>query len=77
MVGDGRNLKFRTTSLPQHGKNLFRKGRASPEGELINVIVKEAATSDQPNSEGAVDADVPAEEDQAKEGAWELFTEIN
>ena len=53
---------------------MFRKGRASPEGELINAIVKEAATSGQPNSEGAVDADVPAEEDQAKERAWELFT---
>ena len=46
---------------------MFRKGRASPEGELINAIVKEAATPDQPNSEGAADADVPAEEDQAKE----------
>ena len=54
---------------------MFRKGRASPEGELINVIVKEAATSDQPNSEGAADADVPAEEYQAKERAWELFTD--
>ena len=53
---------------------MFRKGRASPEGELLNVIVKEAATSDQPNSKGAVDADIPAEEDQAKERAWELFT---
>ena len=53
---------------------MFRKGRASPEGELINAIVKEAATPDQPNSEGAADADVPAEEDQAKERAWELFT---
>ena len=45
-------------------------------GELIDVIVKEveAATPDQPHSEGARDADVQAEEGQAKEGAWELFT---
>ena len=52
---------------------------ASPAGELIDAIVKEveASASDQSNSQGAADADVPAEEDQAKEGAWELFTEIN
>jgi hypothetical protein len=28
----------------------------------------------QSNSEGAADADIQAEKDQAKEGAWELFT---
>jgi len=43
-------------------------------GELIDVIVKEVETANQSNSQGATDADVPAEEDQAKEGAWELFT---
>ena len=50
---------------------------ASPVGELIDVIVKEGEASNQSNSQGAADADVPAEEDQDKEGAWELFTEIN
>jgi len=44
---------------------------------LIDVIVKEVEASNHSNSEGAADADVPAEEDQVKEGAWELFTEIN
>jgi len=43
-------------------------------GELIDVIVKEVEAAHQSNSEGAADADVQAEEDQAKEGAWELFT---
>ena len=38
------------------------------------VIVKEAEASNKSNSQGAADADVPAEESQAKEGAWELFT---
>ena len=38
------------------------------------VIVKDVETSNQPNSQGATDADVQAEEGQAKEGAWELFT---
>ena len=42
-------------------------------GEWIDAIVKEVEASDQPNSQGAADADVPAEEGQAKEGAWELF----
>jgi hypothetical protein len=32
------------------------------------------AVSSWKNSQGAADTDVPAEEDQAKEGAWELFT---
>jgi len=40
---------------------------------LIDVIVKEVETAHQSNSQGAADADVEAEEDQAKEGAWELF----
>ena len=38
------------------------------------VIVKEVEASNKSNSQGAADADVPAEEGQAKEGAWELFT---
>ena len=47
---------------------------ASPVGELIDFIVKEVKTANQSNSPGAADTDVPAEEGQAKEGAWELFT---
>ena len=46
---------------------------ASPVGELIDVIVKEVEAAHQSNSEGAADADVQAETDQAKEGAWDLF----
>jgi hypothetical protein len=42
-------------------------------GELIDVIVKEVEAAHQSNSEGAADADVQAEKDQAKEGAWDLF----
>jgi hypothetical protein len=40
---------------------------------LIDVIVKEVEAADQSNSQGAADADVPAEEGQAEERAWELF----
>ena len=47
---------------------------ASPVGELIDVIVKEVEASNQSNSQGAADTDVQAEEGQAKERAWELFT---
>ena len=47
---------------------------ACPVGELIDVIDKEVETSNQPNSQGAADADVQAEKGQAKERAWELFT---
>jgi len=36
--------------------------------------VKEVKTAHQSNSQGAADADVQAEKDQAKEGAWELFS---
>ncbi len=46
---------------------------ASPVGELIDAIVKEVETTNQSNRQGAADADIPAEEGQAKEGAWELF----
>ena len=42
-------------------------------GELIDVIVKEVETANQSNSQGAENADVQAEEGQAKERAWELF----
>ena len=38
------------------------------------TIVKEIEASHQPYSQGVADADVPAEEGQAKERAWELFT---
>ncbi len=47
---------------------------ANPVGELIDVIVEEVETANQSNSQGSADADIPAEEGQAKEGAWELFT---
>ena len=47
---------------------------ASPVGELIDVIVNEVEAANQSNSQGSANPDVPAEEDQAKEGAWELFT---
>ena len=42
-----------------------------------NGIVKEVEASNQSNSQGAAEADVQAEEDQAKEEAWQLFTEID
>jgi len=49
---------------------------ASLVGELIDTVVKdvEAATSNQPNSQGAADTYVQAKQGQAKEGASELFT---
>ena len=47
---------------------------ASPAGNLLDVIVKEVEAANQSNSQGATDADVQAEEGQAKERAWELFT---
>jgi len=34
--------------------------------EFIDVIVKEVETANQPDSQGATDADVQAEEDQVK-----------
>jgi len=42
--------------------------------ELIDVIVKDVEASNQSDSQGATDANVQAEKDQAKEGAWGLFT---
>ena len=61
------------TALARSVARLEDGNPASPVGELIDVIVKEVETSNQPNSQGATDADVQAEEGQAKEGAWELF----
>jgi hypothetical protein len=40
---------------------------ASPVGELIDVIVKEVEARNHLDSQGATDADVQAEKDQAKE----------
>ena len=40
----------------------------------VNGTVKEVEASNQSNSQGATDTGVQAEEGQAKEGAWELFT---
>ena len=56
------------------GNSLEDGSPASPVGELIDVIVKEVEAANQSNSQGATDTDVQAEEGQAKEGAWELFT---
>jgi hypothetical protein len=41
---------------------------------LDRHLYKEVEATTQPDSQGAADADVQAEKDQAKEGAWELFT---
>ena len=63
--------------LPALAKSVARleDGKpASPVGELIDVIVKEVEASNKSNSQGAEDADVQAEEGQAKERARELFT---
>jgi hypothetical protein len=62
------------TSLAKSIARLEDGSPASPVGELIDVIVKEVEAANQSNSKGATDADVPAEEGQAKEGARELFT---
>ena len=62
------------TALAKSVARLEDGSPASPVGELIDVIVKEVEAAHQSNSQGATDADVQAEEGQAKEGAWELFT---
>ena len=62
------------TALAKSVARLEDGSPASPVGELIDVIAKEVEASHQPNSQDAADADVPAEEGQAKERAWELFT---
>ena len=62
--------------LPALAKSVARleDGKpASPVGELIDVIVKEVEAANQSNSQGTANTDVPAEEGQAKEGAWGLF----
>ena len=41
---------------------------------IVNVIVKEVEATHKPNSQRATDTNLPAEEGQAKEGAWELFS---
>ena len=51
-------------------KNWFR----FPTTVCSGLPVKDVKTPNQPNSQGAADADVQAEEGQAKEGARELFT---
>jgi len=62
------------TALAKSVARLEDGSPASPVGELIDVIVKEVEAANQSNSQGATDTDVLAEEGQAKEGAWELFT---
>ena len=62
------------TALAKSVARLEYGSPASPVGELIDVIVKEVDTANQSNSQGTADADGQAEEGQAKEGAWELFT---
>ena len=65
------------TSATAVAKSVARLKDGSPAstvGELIDVIVKEVETANQSNSQGAANADVQAEEGQAKEGARELFT---
>ena len=68
------NSQSPVTALAKSVVRLEDGRPASPAGELIDVIVKEVEASNQPNSQGATDTDVQAEEGQAKEGAWELFT---
>ena len=61
------------TALAKSVARLEDGNPASPVGELIDVIVKEVETANQSNRQGATDADVPAEEGQAKERTRELF----
>ena len=68
------NSQSPATALAKSVVRLEDGRPASPVGELIDVIVKEVETANQSNSQGATDADVQAEEGQAKERAWELFT---
>ena len=56
------------------GNSLEDDSPTSPVGELIDAIVKEVEAANQSNNQGATDTNVPAEEGQAKERAWELFT---
>jgi hypothetical protein len=61
------------TALAKSVARLEDGSPVSPVGELIDVIVKEVEAAKQSNSQGATNADVPAEKGQAKEWAWELF----
>ena len=64
------------TALAKSVARFEDSSAVTPVGELIAAIVKEgdAATSNQPNNASAEDADVWAEEGQAKEAVRELFT---
>jgi hypothetical protein len=62
------------TALAKSVARLEDGSPASPVGGGIDVIVKEVEAANKSNSQGAANADVQAEKDQAKEGAWELFT---
>ena len=63
------------TALAKSVARLEDGSPASPVGGgVIDVIVKEVEAANKSNSQGAANADVQAEKDQAKEGAWELFT---
>ena len=68
------NSQSPATALAKSVARLEYGKPASPVGELIDFVVKEVETANKSNSQGATDADVQAEKDQAKEGAWELFT---
>ena len=68
------NSQSPATALAKSVARLEDGKPASPDGELIDVVVKEVETANKSNSQGATDADVPAEEVQVKERAWELFT---
>jgi len=50
------------TALAKSVARLEDGSPASRAGELIDVIVKEVEAMNQPDSQGAADADVPAEE---------------
>jgi len=62
------------TALAKSVAGLEGGSPASPVGALIDIIVKEVEAPNQLDSQGTADADVQAEKDQAKEGAWELFS---
>ena len=51
-----------------------RRLTGQPSGRIDRCHRQEIETANQPDSQGATDALVPAEEGQAKEWAWELFT---
>ena len=60
---------------------LINNSGAIPAGRLDEITWRATwdlkvfvEATNQPDSQGAADADVSAEEGQAKEGAWELFT---